>query len=71
MSRVSVKGVLIGGVVDVVSSVVLGLPFAFYAMSKIDLSQTRVPGAGCPIHAHLLRMSGTPRRVRVRPAASR
>jgi hypothetical protein len=38
MSRLSVKGVLIGSIVDVVASVVLGLPFAIYAMSKVDLS---------------------------------
>jgi uncharacterized membrane protein YfcA len=46
MSKVSVKGVLIGGVVDVVSSVVLGLPFALYAMLKVDLSHT--PNAQAP-----------------------
>jgi hypothetical protein len=38
MSRVSIKGVVIGGIVDVVSSVILGLPFAIYTMSKLDLS---------------------------------
>jgi hypothetical protein len=40
MGKVSVKGVLIGGIVDVVTSVVLGLPFAIYAISKVDLSNT-------------------------------
>lgn len=40
MDKVSVKGVLIGSIVDVGGSVVLGLPFAIYAMSKIDLSST-------------------------------
>lgn len=39
MSRVSVKGVLIGGIVDIVASVVLGLPFALYAMLKVGLPQ--------------------------------
>ncbi len=39
MGKVSVKGVVIGGVVDVVTSVVLGLPFAIYAISKVDLSR--------------------------------
>ncbi|MGP0018905.1 MAG: hypothetical protein ACLPHP_10085 [Candidatus Sulfotelmatobacter sp.] len=38
--RVSIKGVLIGGIVDVVTSVVLGMPFAIYAMSRIDVSHT-------------------------------
>jgi hypothetical protein len=40
MGKVSVKGVLIGGIVDVVASVVLGLPFAIYAMFKVDLLRT-------------------------------
>jgi hypothetical protein len=44
MGKVSVKGVLIGGIVDVVASVVLGLPFAFYTMSKLDLSNTPKEG---------------------------
>jgi uncharacterized membrane protein YfcA len=38
MSKVSAKGVLIGGIVDVVTSFVLGFPFTIYAMSKLDLS---------------------------------
>jgi len=38
MGRVSIKGVLIGGIVDVTTSVVLGLPFAIYAMSRVDLT---------------------------------
>jgi hypothetical protein len=43
MGKVSVKGVLVGGIVDVVTSVVLGLPFAIYAMMKVDLSH--IPSA--------------------------
>jgi len=38
--KVSVKGVLIGGIVDVLSSTLLGLPLAIYAMSKVDLAHT-------------------------------
>jgi len=38
VTKISVKGVLIGGIVDIVTSVVLGLPFAIYAMFKVDLS---------------------------------
>ena len=38
--RISIKGVLIGGIVDVVTSGVLGLPFAIYAMSRVDVSNT-------------------------------
>jgi hypothetical protein len=40
MSKVSIKGMVIGGIVDVVSTVVLGLPFAMYAMSKVDVLHT-------------------------------
>ncbi len=38
MRRVSIKGVLIGGIVDVVSSVILGIPFVFYVLFKLDLA---------------------------------
>jgi hypothetical protein len=40
MRKVSVKGVLVGGIVDVVTSVVLSLPFAIYTVLKLDLSNT-------------------------------
>jgi hypothetical protein len=40
MSKVSLKGVLIGGIVDVVSSSLLGIPFAIYALSKVDVAHT-------------------------------
>jgi hypothetical protein len=40
MGKVSIKGVLVGSIVDIVASLVLGLPFAFYAISKVDLSHT-------------------------------
>jgi hypothetical protein len=40
MGRVSIKGVMIGGIVDVVTSVIFGLPFAIYETSKVDLSHT-------------------------------
>jgi hypothetical protein len=40
MGKISIKGVLVGGIIDVVMSVGLGLPFAIYAMSKVDLSHT-------------------------------
>lgn len=38
MSRFSIKGVLVGGVVDVVTSVVLSIPLAVYAIAKLDLA---------------------------------
>jgi hypothetical protein len=37
MSKVSIKGVLIGGVVDVGSSMILGVPLVIYAMAKSGL----------------------------------
>jgi hypothetical protein len=40
VGKISAKGVLIGGVVDVATSVVLDFPFALYTMSKLDLSRT-------------------------------
>jgi hypothetical protein len=40
MSKISMKGVLIGAVVDVITSVLLGVPLAIYAMSKLDLTHT-------------------------------
>jgi len=38
MKTVSIKGVVIGGIVDIVTSMVSGVPFAIYAMSKIGLA---------------------------------
>jgi len=38
MSKVSVKGVVVGGIVDVVASLVLDMPFGFYAALHVDLS---------------------------------
>jgi cell shape-determining protein MreD len=38
--RVSIKGVVIGGIVDVVTSSLLGIPFVIYAMLRIDVSHT-------------------------------
>ena len=40
MRRISVKGVLIGGIVDIVSSFALGLPFVLYMALKVDLTNT-------------------------------
>lgn len=38
--KISLKGVLIGGIVDVLSSSLLGVPLAIYAVSKVDLAHT-------------------------------
>jgi len=37
MSRLSIKGIVIGGVVDVVMTGFLGIPFAVYVVLKFDL----------------------------------
>lgn len=38
--KVSLKGVMIGGIVDILSSSLLGMPFTAYALSKVDLAHT-------------------------------
>ena len=40
MGKISIKGVLIGGIVDVVASVVLDFPFALYTLSKAEYPRT-------------------------------
>ena len=39
MGRLSLRGVLIGGIIDVVASVVFSLPLAIYVVFKLDLSR--------------------------------
>jgi hypothetical protein len=39
MSRVSVKGVLIGAIVDVVSSGIVGLPLVVYVMMHVGITE--------------------------------
>jgi hypothetical protein len=51
MRKISLKGVLIGGIVDVVSSSLLGIPFAIYALSKVDLAHTPQVQVGSAIAA--------------------
>lgn len=41
MKRISIKAVLIGGVVDVFSTMVLALPLSFYVISRLDI--THIP----------------------------
>ncbi len=43
MRKISILGVLLGAVVDIVSSLLLGMPFALFAASRADL--THVPPA--------------------------
>jgi len=41
MRAVSIKGVLVGGITDILSSFILGIPIAIYAISQID--RTHIP----------------------------
>ena len=43
--KISILGVLVGGVVDVASSVVAGLPLALYSTFRLDPSQRMGPHA--------------------------
>lgn len=62
MKNVSVKGVLIGGITDMVTSVALGFPFALYVMSRLDLSKTPKSQIGltvtAAIHENVLLYAG-------------
>ena len=49
--KISLKGILIGGIVDVLSSSIMGIPLAVYAMSKVDLAHTPKEQLGSAIAA--------------------
>ena len=51
MSKLSVRGVLIGAIVDVITSFLLGVPLAIYAVSKLDLTHTPKVQIGSTITA--------------------
>jgi hypothetical protein len=51
--KVSVFGVLVGGVVDVVSSVSAGLPFSLYVAFKVDPAKRVGPHASEAVNAAL------------------
>jgi hypothetical protein len=57
LMKISVFGVLVGGVVDVASSVVAGLPLALYSTFRLDPSQRIGPRASeavsAAIHANV------------------
>ncbi len=40
MSKVSIKGVLLGGITDVLSTNILAIPLIIYVMAKLDCSHT-------------------------------
>jgi len=49
--KVSILGVLVGGMVDVVSSVALGLPLAMYTAFNVPLEQRTGPHASAAVSA--------------------
>jgi hypothetical protein len=51
MKSVSIQGVVVGGIVDIVTSVILGIPFAIYAISKVDLAHVPKDKVGSAIAA--------------------
>jgi hypothetical protein len=51
MGRISIKGVLIGGVVDVGSSILLGIPFAVFAILKVNFAHTPKDQVGAAVTA--------------------
>jgi hypothetical protein len=51
MSKISIKGVLIGSVVDIVSSVVLGFPLAIYEIFKLNASHMQSDRAAASVTA--------------------
>ena len=59
MKKISIKAVLIGGVVDVFSTMVLALPLTFYVTPPRENRACRGPRSGLlilnPTHSHLSR----------------
>src|SRR5437016_418789 len=49
--KISVKGVLIGGIVDVGSTILLGLPFGIYSASRLDVAHMPQDQVGPAIDA--------------------
>ena len=49
--KVSLKGVLIAGIIGILSSSVLGIPLAVYAVSKVDLAHTPKDQLGAAVAA--------------------
>jgi hypothetical protein len=55
MRKLSILAVLAGGVVDVVSSVLLGIPFGIYALFKVhaaDIPKDQLPSAVAAVMHH-------------------
>jgi hypothetical protein len=53
MRRVSVKGVLVGGLLDIVLSMVLGIPLVIYAMATANLAGTPRDQLGAALAASI------------------
>jgi putative membrane protein (TIGR04086 family) len=53
MARISIKGILIGGIADTMSSFVLGIPFAIYAVAKFKPSYNTNGHPATPLTASI------------------
>lgn len=51
MKAVSIKGVLVGGIVDLATTFILSLPFSIYVIMKVHLAHTPVDQIGAAVKA--------------------
>lgn len=51
MNRISIKGVALGGLVDVLASMILLIPLAIYAISNLDLAHIPTDHVGVTVAA--------------------
>lgn len=51
MSKISIKGVLLGGVTDIVATNILSFPIILYAATKIDLARATPDQLAAALHA--------------------
>ena len=53
MNKLSLKGIVWGGITDVLASVILGLPVVIYVMVKLELAHTPKDQVPAAVHAAL------------------
>jgi hypothetical protein len=53
MGKLSLKGIVLGGLTDIVASVILGFPVIAFLMAKIDLTHTPKEQVQATVHAAL------------------
>ena len=52
MKKISIKGVLVGGVTDIVATNILALPILIYATNKLDLARASPEQLQAALHAN-------------------